>query len=240
MVRIRSDKLLSVLGYGTRTEVKKLIADSALCIDGRTVLRPETKCDPETERVELCGKRIFFTEYEYWVLNKPSGIITATRDNRHETVIDYMGLTRKGMSPCGRLDRDTEGLLLITDNGALIHRILSPALHIDKVYEAEGNGTIPEEAVQMFREGMVLSDGTRCLPADLSVKKPDTPFSASLTIREGKFHQVKRMFESVGCNVTHLRRIAVGPLNLQDLKLKEGEYRMLTEEEKNKILELLK
>ena len=226
MSEMRADRLLTVSGIGTRSEVKKIIRAGRLSRNGEPVTRPETKLDPEKDRLQLDGKPFLYDEYEYWVLNKPAGILSATEDPRHRTVIDYMGLTRKGMAPCGRLDLDTEGFLLVTDDGAMVHRLLSPVRHVDKCYEVTYDGTLPEDAVRRFAEGIVLEDGTVCRPADLIPEKP-----AILTIREGKFHQVKRMFQAVGCPVTHLRRLSMGPLSLEALNLSPGEFRKLTPEE---------
>ena len=206
--------------------MKKIIRAGRLCRNGEPVTRPETKLDPEKDELLLDGKPLLYETYEYWVLNKPAGVLSATEDPRHRTVIDYMGLTRKGMAPCGRLDLDTEGFLLVTDDGAMVHRLLSPAKHVDKCYEVTYDGKLPADAVRRFAEGITLEDGTLCRPADLI---PGCP--AILTIREGKFHQVKRMFLALGCPVTHLRRLSMGPLSLEALGLGPGEYRKLTPEE---------
>ncbi len=226
MSEMRADRLLTVSGRGTRSEVKKIIKAGRLVRNGSPVTRPETKVDPEKDELLLDGKPLLYETFEYWVLNKPAGILSATEDPRHRTVIDYMGLTRKGMAPCGRLDLDTEGFLLVTDDGAMVHRLLSPARHVDKCYEVTYEGTLPRDAVRRFAEGITLEDGTVCRPADLI---PDAP--ALLTIREGKFHQVKRMFLALGCPVTHLRRLSMGPLSLEALGLGDGEFRKLTPEE---------
>ncbi len=227
MSEMRADKLLSVCGTATRSEAKKLIRAGRLLKNGVPVARPEEKVDPSVDMILLDGNRIQYDEYEYWVLNKPAGIISATEDPRHETVISYMGLTRKDMAPCGRLDIDTEGLLLVTDDGALVHRLLSPANHVDKVYEVTYDGELPADAAARFLRGIVLEDGTKCMSADLT----STGNPALLTIREGKFHQVKRMFAAVGCPVTALRRLSMGPLELEELKLGPGEFRKLTQSE---------
>ena len=187
--------------------------------------------DPAADELLLDGEKVCHEEYEYWALNKPAGIISATEDPRHETVISYMGLKRKNMAPCGRLDIDTEGLLLVTDDGALVHRLLAPASHVDKVYEVSYDGTLPADAKKRLREGLLLEDGTKCLPAELL----GSGNPAGLVLREGKFHQVKRMFAALGCPVTHLKRTAFGPLALEKMGLEPGAFRKLTAEETERL-----
>jgi len=235
MDAVRLDKILSQLGYGTRSEVKKLVSSGKIFLNGSPVRKPETKFDPSSDILLYDGKRIDYDLYEYWVLNKPAGILSAVSDSRQKTVIDYMNLKRKGLSPCGRLDKDTEGLLLVTDDGPLIHRLLAPGKHVDKTYEVTAEGILPPDAEKRFREGIVLSDVEKCLPADLKISEPGNPFRARVVIREGKYHQIKRMFETLGCRVTSLKRTAMGPLKLSELGLKTGEYRKLTENEIQEI-----
>ena len=227
MKELRADKLLTAAGYGSRTEVKKLIRAGRLLKNGTAVQRPEEKLDPERDVLTLDGRPFEYKSHEYWVLNKPAGILSATEDRHRETVISYMGLTRKNMAPCGRLDLDTEGLLLVTDDGALVHRLLAPGKQVDKEYEVYYSGTLPADATEHFASGIELEDGTLCRPALLSGTENPT----RLTIQEGKFHQVKRMFQALGCTVTKLKRLRMGPLSLSDLKLTPGTYRQLTEEE---------
>ena len=166
------------------------------------------------------------------MLNKPAGVVSATEDGRYPTVLDLIGeKRRKDLFPVGRLDLDTEGLLLISSDGALAHRLLSPKKHVDKVYYLRYEGRLPEDVCGRFREGMVLEDGTRCLPADFEPgERTETGGEARLTLREGKFHQVKRMMEMTGCPVTYLKRLSMGSLVL-DESLRPGEYRPLTEQE---------
>ena len=232
MREIRADRLLADAGAGSRSEVKKIIKAGRFLRNGVPVTRPETKVCPEKDALTLDGRPFSCAEFEYWVLNKPQGVISATEDRRHETVISYMGLKRKDMAPCGRLDIDTEGLLLVTDDGALVHRLLAPGRHVPKVYEVSYEGTLPPDSAERFREGLVLPDGTKCLPAEL--KSAGDP--AELVLHEGKFHQVKRMFASLGCPVTALKRLSMGPLSLEGLKLGPGEFRQLTEEETGVLL----
>ena len=227
MSEMRADRFLSISGICTRSEAKKVIRAGRLKKNGMPVMKPEEKVDPSEDELHLDGERLYHEEHEYWALNKPSGIISATEDPRHETVISYMGLKRKNMAPCGRLDIDTEGLLLVTDDGALVHRLLAPSSHVDKVYEVSYEGTLPEDAVQQLAAGLVLEDGTKCLPAELiGCGNP-----AELVLREGKFHQVKRMFAALGCPVIYLRRTAFGPLLLEKMDLQPGEFRKLKTEE---------
>ena len=236
MSEMRADRMLSELGIATRSEAKKLIRAGRLKKDGETVTRPETKLDPERDSLTVDGRPVSMARYEYWILNKPKGIITATEDRFHETVLSYMGLKRKGLSPCGRLDIDTEGLLLVTNDGGLIHRLLSPVKHVDKQYEVWYEGVLPEDAEERIAAGLQLSDGFQCLPAELLKRGSGAEkLPAVLKIREGKFHQVKRMFASLGCKVTDLKRTAMGPLTLQELNLAPGTFRRLTEEEVRKL-----
>lgn len=227
MKEVRIDRLLGNLGYGSRSEISRKAKNGLLLINGKPEKKSDRKVDPEKDEIQYDGQKIRYSEYEYWVLNKPAGIISATTDPRRETVISYMGLTRKDMVPCGRLDIDTEGLLLVTDNGGLVHRLLSPQHHVDKIYEVLYDGILPDDAAERMEKGLVLSDGTVCLPAELMSR--DDP--ALLRIHEGKFHQVKRMFEELGCPVTKLRRLTMGPLDIDVLNIPKGEFRRLTEEE---------
>ena len=223
MGEMRADRFLSVTGAATRSEAKKAIRAGRLKRNGVPVTRPEEKLDLSADELLFDGMPLTYEEYEYWVLNKPAGIISATEDPRHETVISYMGLKRKGMAPCGRLDIDTTGLLLVTDDGEMVHRLLSPARHVEKGYEVQYEGTLPEDAAERTARGITLEDGTVCMPARLqSAGKP-----ALLFLKEGKFHQVKRMFAALGCPVTGLKRISFGSLKLDEMDVPPGAYRKL-------------
>lgn len=230
---MRLDKFLSDMGAGTRSELKKDIRKGNVSVDGVTVKDPGFSVSPSS-RVVYKGAVIVYDEYEYYMLNKPAGIISASEDDREPTVVDLItGLKRKDLFPVGRLDRDTEGLLLITNDGALAHRLLSPKHHVDKVYYVKVSGILTDSDVDLFKEGLVLTDGLECLPADLkiiSTSDEEYESEAEITIREGKFHQVKRMFSSVGAEVIYLKRLSMGPLTL-DPALIPGEYRPLTPEE---------
>lgn len=232
MSLMRADKLLASAGVGTRSEVKKIIRSGRLKRNDIPVKTPEEKLDPETMNLTLDGAPFGFADKEYWVLNKPAGVLSATEDKRHETVISYMGLQRKGLAPCGRLDIDTEGLLLITDDGALVHKLLAPSKKVPKQYEVRYSGVLPSDAADRIAKGMELADGTRFLPGKLdSAENP-----ALLTIVEGKFHEVKRMFAALGCPVEKLRRLSMGPLCLSELNLGPGEFRKLSVEEQRCLL----
>ena len=230
---MRLDKYLSDMGVGTRGELKKDIRKGGAIVDGEVVKDPGHSVGPSS-RVVFRGAAVVYEEFVYYMRNKPAGVISASEDGREATVIDLIAEPkRKDLFPVGRLDRDTEGLLLITNDGALSHRLLSPKHHVDKVYYAEVSGILDESDVELFAQGLVLSDGLECMPADLkilSVSEDEYSSEAEITIREGKFHQVKRMFSSVGAEVSYLKRLSMGPLTL-DPDLEPGEYRRLNEEE---------
>ena len=230
---MRLDKYLSDMGAGTRSELKKEIRKSGAVVDGTVVKDPGFSVS-ESSNVIFRGSEVANEEYVYYMLNKPAGIISASEDGREETVVDLISEPkRRDLFPVGRLDRDTEGLLLITNDGALSHRLLSPKHHVDKVYFVRVSGILTENDAGLFRDGLVLTDGLECLPADLeilSVSDDDYVSEAEITIREGKFHQVKRMFASIGSEVIYLKRLSMGPISL-DPGLAPGEYRRLTPEE---------
>ena len=230
---MRLDKYLSDMGAGTRSELKKEIRKSGVTVDGVIVKDPGfSVCS--SSHVIFRGSVVAYEEFVYYMLNKPAGIISASEDELEPTVVDLISEPkRRDLFPVGRLDRDTEGLLLITNDGALSHRLLSPKHHVDKVYYARVSGILSDSDVELFRDGLVLTDGLECLPADLkvlSVSEEEYISEAEITVREGKFHQVKRMFGSVGAEVIYLKRLSMGPLTL-DPGLAPGEYRRLTPEE---------
>lgn len=230
---MRLDKLLSEMGYGTRSQVKKDITKGNVTVNGEAVRKPETKIDTETDTVLVCGKTVTYAKYEYFMLNKPAGVVSATEDRREKTVLDLIrDKKREDLFPVGRLDKDTEGLLLITNNGELAHRLLSPKKHVDKVYYVRVRGTVTEQDVEQFREGLDIGDEKMTLPAELKILYSGEESEAEITIREGRFHQVKRMFRAVGKEVVFLKRLRMGTLVL-DERLAPGEYRRLTEEEVN-------
>ena len=230
---MRLDKYLAEMGVGTRQEVKKQIRQGKAAVNGTVVKAADTKIDETCDEVTICGRKISYVSYEYYMLNKPAGVVSATEDRRDTTVIDLIKeKKRKDLFPVGRLDKDTEGLLLITNDGDLAHRLLAPKKHVDKVYYAKIDGMVTEEDVKRFAEGIDIGaeEEEMTRPAKLDIMKSAEESEIRLTIHEGKFHQVKRMFLAVGKEVTYLKRERMGTLCL-DENLKPGEYRLLTEEE---------
>lgn len=234
---VRLDKYLADAGAGTRSEVKKMIQKNQVQVNGTVIRRPEQKIDLEQDSVTLSGKKIGAApEYVYFLLHKPSGCVSATEDAREKTVMEYVPSSRRGLFPVGRLDKDTEGLLLITDDGALAHELLSPKKHVEKTYFARVSGTVTEEDVSAMKSGVDIGEDRKTLPAKLQilrVLREETGRDISevlLTICEGKFHQVKRMMSAVGKEVIYLKRLSMGPLELSK-ELQPGECRPLNEEE---------
>jgi len=235
--KMRIDKLLAHTGYGTRSEIKKLVKQGKVAVDGKLIKDSGLLVDPAIQIVEYEGERVLYRSVVYFMLNKPPGVISATEDLRDRTVIDLLQPEDRFMSPfpVGRLDKDTVGLLLLTNDGQLAHELLSPRKHVAKTYEALVRGEVGEADIERFQAGVELDDGYVCMPASLRIKgyeerSGEKLSSISLTIMEGKFHQVKRMFEAVGKTVLYLKRVSMGPLQL-DESLQEGSYRELTEEE---------
>lgn len=233
---IRLDKYLTELGVGTRSEVKKRIRAKQVTVNGVLAERPEQKIDGEKDEVCLQGKRLTYLTHEYYLFHKPGGCVTATEDSVHKTVMDYLSDTvRNDLFPVGRLDLDTEGLLLLTNDGELAHRLLSPVHHVPKTYYAKVRGRVTSSDVNLFEKGVDIGEEKLTKPAKLVIRDSGGISEIELTITEGKFHQVKRMFEAVGKEVLYLKRIAMGPLVLPE-DLGPGEYRALTGRE----LDLLK
>ena len=230
--KILFDKYLEEMGLGTRSQIKEAARKGRIRVNGVTEKGAEKKIDPDSDTVLFDGQEITYVRMEYYLLNKPQGVVSATEDTLHKTVLDLIdGKRKKELFPVGRLDIDTEGLLLITNDGDLAHRLLSPRHHVDKVYYAVVDGELPEDAPQQFKKGITLKDGMVTMPAGLEIKEAGKGTAQVLvTIQEGKFHQVKRMFQAMGCRVTYLKRLSMGPLRL-DEGLRPGEYRPLTEEE---------
>ncbi|MBR5344068.1 MAG: rRNA pseudouridine synthase [Oscillospiraceae bacterium] len=229
MALLRLDKYLSDLGIASRREVKELLRSGRVTVDGAMALRPEQKLDPALACVELDGRPLIYTRYHYYMMNKPEGVITATEDRSQRTVLDLLPpeLRKLGLFPVGRLDKDTAGLLILTDDGDFSHRVAAPKSGIRKRYLAEVDGVPDETDAAAFREGLVLGDGTRCLPAELECSGGS---SCYVTVQEGKYHQVKRMLAARGKPVRRLCRLSVGGLEL-DKTLEPGAVRALTEEE---------
>lgn len=225
----RLDKLLAGTGKWSRREVKALVRQGLVRVDGRLAASAEDKLDPAAAIITVAGETISLRRFTYVLLHKPAGVLTATEDRKQPTVLDLLPpeLRRIGLAPVGRLDKDTEGLLLLTNDGELANRLLSPKYHVDKRYLARVDGELSAADAEAFARGMTLGDGLECLPAGLEVL-PDRV--CVVTLREGKFHQVKRMLAARGAPVLYLKRLSMGPLTLDD-SLAAGAYRLLRAEE---------
>lgn len=231
MPRMRLDKLLAHLNCGSRKEVQAMIRAGRVQVNGAVERDPAAKVDSDTAQVILDGQTQHYQAQRYYMLNKPAGVITASRDARHATVLElFPEEMRRGLFAVGRLDKDTEGLLIVTDDGALSHALMSPTRHVYKVYEAVVEGELLPDAEARFAKGLTLRDGTVCLPARLERLPDDVVQRVRVTLREGKYHQVKRMIAAVGGVVVQLRRVQLGGLRL-DSGLAAGEFRALTDEE---------
>lgn len=235
---MRIDKFLSNMGFGSRKDVKVLLKSKAVEVNGAVVRDAKQHVDEAADVITVAGEQVEYVEFIYLMMNKPPGVISATEDKYDRTVIDLLGDEERHFEPfpVGRLDKDTEGLLLLTNDGKLAHELLSPKKHVDKTYYAKIDGRVTEEDGAAFEKGVILDDGYQTKPASLTILKSGQQSEIELTITEGKFHQVKRMFESVGKTVVYLKRLSMGPLQL-DPELKLGKYRPLTEEELNGLKE---
>lgn len=234
----RLDKIISNLGLASRKEAKQMARKGMIEVDGEVAKDSSMLVDPEKANIVVNGEKVFYRKYIYLLMNKPDGVISATSDNHDETVIDLLEPDHQVFEPfpVGRLDKDTVGLLILTNDGELNHRLISPKFHVNKVYFAKIDKEVTGKDIESFKKGIKLDDGYVCREAQLNILSADENGSEiELTIQEGKFHQVKRMFEAVDKKVTYLKRISFGGIKLDD-KLEEGEYRELTESE----LELLK
>ena len=221
---MRLDKYLTNQGIGSRSQVKALIKSKKVFVNNVLENKPERHIDENNDIVSLDGVNLEYNKFYYYMLNKPPGVLTAVKDNNYKTVMDIMDVTPKeGLFPVGRLDKDTEGLLLITNDGELSHNLLSPKKHVNKTYYVELNGDI-----DLFAKGLDIGEKNITKPAKLEILSGRN--RAYITITEGKYHQVKRMFQAIGLTVTFLKRISMGSLIL-DKNLKSGGYRKLTEEE---------
>lgn len=241
---LRLDKYLADAGLGTRSEIRKLIKSGLVAVDGSPVKLPELKLDPDAAQVSVANRRVAYERFVYYLFHKPAGTVTARTDGRDPTVMDYFrDAPGRNLSPVGRLDKDTEGLLLVTNDGALNHHLMSPAHHIEKTYYAILDREVPQSGQRLFAEGLDIGDDRKTLPARLEILPRTQSFDpayqgdgmahALLTISEGRFHQVKRMFAAVGCEVLYLKRVALGGLLLDGLL--RGEYRRLAEEEVERL-----
>ncbi|SHJ84862.1 ribosomal small subunit pseudouridine synthase A [Paramaledivibacter caminithermalis DSM 15212] len=234
MKMMRLDRILGNMGYGSRKDLKKLIRHGAVKVDGEVVKKSSININPYESVIEINGEKVEYREYIYIMMNKPQNVISATYDNKHKTVIDLLEEKYLVFNPfpMGRLDIDTEGLLIITNDGKLSHEILSPKKHIPKTYYAHVKGIVDKEDIEAFKDGIILDDGYKTLPSQLIIKESGNISIVELTIYEGKFHQVKRMFKQRQKEVKYLKRIAMGELKI-DEKLNLGDYRELTDEELN-------
>lgn len=230
---MRLDKFLCEAGAGTRSEVKQLLKKGVVTVNG-TVEKAADKKVEETDRIALRGRELSYTKFRYYLLHKPSGVITATEDRHTPTVMGLLqGIDTRGLFPVGRLDKDTEGLLLLTNDGALAHRLLSPRKHVDKKYLVKTKYPLSEEAVRQLTEGVDIGDEKATMPARVK-RLADTEIE--LTIREGRFHQVKRMLSAVGNELVYLKRLSIGSLLLPE-DLKAGGFRELTKDELSRLQE---
>ena len=250
-MKIRLDKYLADSGFGTRSEVKLLVKSGSISLNGNVVKDSGIKIDTENDEILVRGKRVGYSEYEYYMLHKPAGVITASRDKNEKTVIDLIkSKKRRDLFPVGRLDRDTEGLLLITNDGDLSHHLLSPSKHVSKTYLAFVTGEPSEDIYTHFKEGIDIGDDTLTKPAELRrfasvsdvlniyndkvledrLSEYNDAYIFEITITEGRYHEIKRMFEAEGCEVVYLKRYSMGSLIL-DFNLAPGEYRLLTDTE---------
>ena len=234
---MRIDKMLANLGYGSRKDVKKLLKDGAVTVNDVKVKDPKHQVNPEQDAVIINGEKVEYKEFIYLMMNKPPGVISATEDSQFETVVDLLEMEDLVFSPfpVGRLDKDTEGLLLLTNDGQLAHRLLSPKKHVPKTYFAVIDSEVTADDIVAFKKGVILDDGYETKPGELEILKSGITSDIELTITEGKFHQVKRMFEAVGKRVIYLKRLSMDPLEL-DETLELGEYRELTDEELDKLM----
>lgn len=229
----RLDKILSATGKWSRREVKELLRQGRVTVDGSRPTGPEMKIDPEQCEILVDGASAGYEAYTYLMLHKPAGVLSAVEDRKQKTVLDLLPreLQRRGLFPVGRLDKDTEGLLLLTNDGDLAHRLLSPRHHVDKVYYARVDGRLEAEDCRAFAAGLTLADGLVCLPARLEIL---SDCEALVTVQEGKFHQIKRMLAQRGKPVLYLKRLAMGPLRLDD-DLPPGAFRRLTDSERQQL-----
>ena len=231
---MRLDKYLTTIGIGSRSQSKQLIKEGKIKVNNEIINKPEFHVDENKDVVSFDDVNLEYHRFYYYMLNKPAGVISATEDFQCKTVMDIMDVTPKnGLFPVGRLDKDTEGLLLITNDGELSHCLLSPSKHVEKTYFVKTDGVIKQEYVPLFEEGLDIGEKKNTKPSNLYIINEN---SAYITITEGKYHQVKRMFKHFKLNVIYLKRISMGPLKL-DENLAVGEYRLLYD---NEIKELLK
>lgn len=233
----RLDKVISNMGFGSRKDVMKAVRDGRVLVNGKVVKDRAMKVDPYKDEIQFDNQIIEYRKYIYLMMNKPEGVVSSTNDPSNLTVLSLLEVQHLIFEPfpVGRLDKDTEGLLLITNDGKLAHGLLSPNRKVPKTYYAEVDGVVENKDIEKFKEGVTLDDGYKTMPAELEILESDRISKIKLTIYEGKYHQVKRMFKSIGMRVIYLKRISMGSLKLDD-DLYPGEYRELTEEELAEII----
>lgn len=233
MAFMRLDKFLADMGIATRKELKAIIKSGRVSVDGAAVCVPEAKIDPEKSKVSLDGQLLGYKRYHYYMIDKPTGVLSVTEDKKQSTVLDLVSpeMRRMGLFPVGRLDKDTSGLLLLTDDGEYAHRVISPKSGVEKLYYAKVDGKLAAGDIEAFEKGIVLADGTKCLPAKLAILSEN---ECHVTVMEGKYHQVRRMLASRGAPVVELRRLSIGALKL-DENLGPGGFRELDQNEIDKV-----
>lgn len=235
---IRLDKYLAQTGNGTRSQVKELIKKGLVSVNGEIIKNSEYKLNEQSDEVFISGSKVNYIRYEYFMLNKPAGYVSATEDKKEKTVLELIkDKKRHDLFPVGRLDKDTEGLLIISNDGAMAHDILSPKKHVDKVYYAKIEGKVQKQHIEVFKEGIDIGEKRKTLPAELCIISSGDISEIEITIREGKYHQIKRMFLAIGMKVLYLKRIKMGNI-LLDESLKKGEYRRLRDEEIRALTEM--
>ena len=236
MSNLRLDKYLADMQIGTRSEVKNYIKKRMVSINGSVAVRPEQKVDVDNDSITFQGKMLTYVKYEYYMLHKPSGFVSATKDNINETVVSLIPATKE-IFPVGRLDKDTEGLLLLTNDGELAHNLLSPKKHVPKTYFAKVEGHVTNTDIECFLQGIDIGDETITLPAQLKIMESGAISQVYITISEGRYHQIKRMFQAIDKRVIYLKRISMGSLTLDD-NLRIGEYRKLTDIEVEQLTKM--
>lgn len=232
----RLDKIIASQGFGSRKEAQSLIKSGKVQVNGQAVRLPDFKADAQADSITVGGAPLAYKQFVYIMMNKPAGVVSASRDPKMKTVVDLVpeALYRRGLFPAGRLDRDTTGLLILTDDGDFAHRMLAPKKHVYKLYQATIDGPVGETEIRRFAEGVEFEDGTLCLPAALTVLLPGERPTVEVSIREGKFHQVKKMFRAVGRTVLALERVRIGALSL-DPALAPGQSREMTPDETKQV-----
>lgn len=230
MATMRLDKFLGITGCASRSEAKKIVRSGGVRVNGQVISSAEEKVDPECDVIVFCGKTVTYRKYTYILMNKPEGVVSATEDGRDRTVLDLLPaeMRKNDLFPCGRLDKNTLGLMLITDNGALAHRLLAPKTHVEKEYYFRAKFPITEEDARRFEAGVTLEDGYETKPAKIVLDQ--TGMAGTITLIEGKYHQIKRMLEALNNKIVYLERIRFGTLTL-DASMARGEWRYLTEGE---------